>query len=105
MSKISFGYESNGKICSCGNHHGLGTITPEDRAARLARMREKMPKIMTPDMNAFLADFEKYHGTVKYDMVRDGVMEGHFVKSNKGQPLMVAHYNFNSDKYQESKLF
>lgn len=104
MSNFSFGYQPNGVVCSCGKHHGVGNIAPEERAAKLARMREKMPKIMSPYMIEYLIDFEKSHGTVKYDMVQDSVMEGHFVKASKGHPLIVPKYNYQSDKFKGSSF-
>lgn len=90
MNDLHFGYPKNNHTCSCGRHHGIGDITPEDRAARSKRMSEAMPSFMSDSMVAFLADWEKQHGTVHYRMDMIGRNGGNFIKSNKGQDFTVA---------------
>jgi len=87
MFSLSFGYQPNDKTCSCGKHYGIGNISPYERAARAARMRDTMPSLMPQEMREYLFDFEKKHGKVRYAMTEYGVSEGYFNKTSKGQPL------------------
>src|SRR4051812_988428 len=92
VKQFKFGYESNGLYCEKGCHAGIGDISPQDRAARAARMRETMLELMPAEMRAFLVDWEKHHGTVQYRMdvigTYSGTLEG--FKHMKGQPLKGA---------------
>lgn len=90
MSKFHFGYEKNERVCSLGCHLGCGDITPMERAARAARMRDTMPSLMPQTMTDFLADWEAHHGAVSYSMQSIGANSGHFIPANKGQPLKGA---------------
>lgn len=83
-----FGCESNGKVCDKGCHHGVGEWTPEDRAAKAARIRDVMPDVQTEIQKAFLMDWERHHGKVRYRMEQIGVSEGKYDKNSKGQIIM-----------------
>jgi hypothetical protein len=89
MSK-NFGYESNGKTCSCGRHHGIGEITPEQRAARAARMRDTLPECMPQSQRDYLENWEFHHGKARYRMVQNGIKSGFFVKENKNMDMFDA---------------
>jgi len=97
MSDLHYGYSKSNYSCTCGKHFGCGDITPEQRAATAARMREKMPDLMPELMRYFLEDFEKFHGKVFYHMTSVGVNDGEFVKSNKGQQINGPVYDYASD--------
>lgn len=64
----NFGQTSNGRVCSCGRHHGLGQWSPGQRAATYARQRDRLPNYFTPMQQQYLASFEYYHGPVKYEL-------------------------------------
>ena len=72
--EMNFGQISNGKICSCGGHHGVGEWGAEKRAAIYRRLRDKTPRIMTYAQKDFLATWERAHGHVVWT-------EGAFITS------------------------
>ncbi len=79
----NFEQQSNGRICSCGDHHGVGIVGPGDRAARYARMRDNLPGYFTAPMKGYLASFEAMHGRVLYMMEQTGVGTGEYVPKNQ----------------------
>lgn len=96
MREFHFGYQPNTFQCSCGKHYGCGQITPELRAARAKRMQDTMPSLMPEVMKQFLADFERYHGTVRYTMQEVGLSSGEYTP--KGTPVIGAVYDYGSDQ-------
>lgn len=68
----------NGKICSCGQHQGIGfwpdgrPLTPADRAARYKDMLAKIPGYVSSDQLEYLKSFERAHGAIQYDMLDMG---------------------------------
>ena len=68
MSDHCFGFASNGKVCSCGRHHGCGEWSPEHRAANYKWMSHRMPSLMNDNQRAYMADWEKHHGIISYRM-------------------------------------
>ncbi len=106
MKQFNFGYEGNGLHCEKGCHHGIGDISPHERAARAARMRDTMPSLMPEDMKAFLVSWEKAHGAVHYRMdvigTYSGTLEGY--RHMKGQPLKGAVF-VHSDMTQHRRPY
>lgn len=50
--------------CSCGKHFGLGVWTVEKRAEVYAWYRDKQRKKYTPQMAAWLAGYQRFHGYI-----------------------------------------
>lgn len=94
----NFGAESNGKVCKCGLHHGVGEWPPEQRAAVYKRMNERMPDYLKDNQKAYLQDWEKHHGIVHYRMDVVGKSTGEFSKGTKGQDVLGPVF---VDPYQE----
>lgn len=92
MSENNFGLESNGKICSCGAHHGVGEWSPERRAAVAKRMQDRMPGIMSSEQKTYLKDWESKHGPVAYRMGVVGKNGGDFDKNAKGRDIIGPVY-------------
>lgn len=67
MSDFNYGQMSNGHICTCGDHHGVGQWTPEKRAEVYARMRDKLPAFFAPHMAQYLGSWGKNHGHVNWE--------------------------------------
>ncbi len=78
------GYEGNNMLCTCGRHSGIGELSPERYAAMAKRMQEKTPDYMSENMKRYLADWERYHGPVRYRMEVVGKNLGSLDKSEKG---------------------
>jgi hypothetical protein len=89
MTNYCYGWPSNGKVCDCGKHHGVGDLTPGNRAARYARMRDYLADIMTEDQWGYLKTWERAHGPVRYKMVEAGIHTGTFMPSRKGTVLYM----------------
>lgn len=72
MSKINprplnFDQTSNGQVCSCGRHHGVGQWAPEQRAENYSKMRSRLPDLYRTraHMSDYLRSWEHYHGGAK----------------------------------------
>lgn len=65
---INFGRTSNGKSCSCGHHHGVGTWSPERRAAAYKDILVKIPPYCNQQMREYISTWEHAHGRIEYTM-------------------------------------
>jgi hypothetical protein len=66
--ELHFGHQKNHHICSCSRHYGCGEWTPEKRAAMNKRMVEKLWNYATPFQKAFVADWERWHGSITLEV-------------------------------------
>lgn len=66
MSEMNYDQVSNGQVCTCGKHHGVGSWSPHDRAKRYARMKAKLPAYFAPHMQQYLASWICEHGNVDW---------------------------------------
>lgn len=85
--EFNFSQPSNGEVCSCGMHHGVGMWGPGKRAAVYRRMVDRLPEYAGEHMRRYLTSFEAMHGPVLYVMEQDGVSSGEFTP--KGTPVMA----------------
>jgi hypothetical protein len=85
-------YDSNGKVCACGRHWGVGEWTPERRAANYKWQSQRMPHIMNENQIAYLKSWEKQHGIVLYRMDVVGKNDGSMNKRDKGKDVMGPVY-------------
>lgn len=76
MNERNFAVQGNGRYCDCGQHEGVGDLSPADRAARYKRMAEKLGEYMTEDNRQYLKTWEFRHGAVSYSMVQIGTANG-----------------------------
>lgn len=66
--RYNYSQPSNGMICLCGGHHGVGDLSPDQRAARYARMRDMLPDFIQPHMREYLKSWEKIHGIARWEL-------------------------------------
>lgn len=59
--KYNFGQLSNGKICTCGEHHGVGEWSPEKRAEVYRFQRERLLIYYTKAQKDYLDSWEARH--------------------------------------------
>lgn len=87
--RINYGQYSNGNVCSCKNHCGVGHMSPEDRAAAYARMRDRMRSLMSQEQREFLESWENAHGKVVWELVDIGLKSSGEFGASKGDPVLV----------------
>jgi len=105
MSDHHHGYAKNGKVCSCGYHHGCGDFTPEQRATMAAFARDKFPEYMSSTQISFLSDWERSHGIVKYRMDVVGKSTGEYNRASKGQDIIGPVYLDPKDFIKTDDMF
>jgi len=83
----NFDQLSNGKVCSCGRHHGVGTWDPERRAAIYKWTIKEIKNCAKPHQYDYVKDWELNHGPIKYVMGVVDVNTGTFNKNDKGKDV------------------
>lgn len=77
----NFGSMSNGMVCGCGKHEGVGQfpngnkLSAADRAARYSRMK-KLGISLDSGQFEYLKSWESTHGIIAYTMEVVGISEG-----------------------------
>lgn len=66
MIRENFTQVSNGMVCDCGKHHGVGEWSPQKRAAVYARQRDQLPDYYFPHQKAYVESWESEHGKIEY---------------------------------------
>lgn len=103
---MNFGQDGNGQICECGKHVGVGSWSPEDRAAAYAFMRDKISSYYNHDRKQYLDSWEESHGEAKYEMVFSHYLTKEQAKlsgSSEGAECMRAALVGSKPKYSAKR--
>lgn len=87
---FNFKQQSNGLVCTCKRHHGVGEWSPQRRVAVYKRMVREMPSVAKPHMFEFVEDWENYHGRIYYANGVVDVNPGNIRKEDKGKEVYGA---------------